>query len=283
MFMSTKEAAEKWSISERRVRVLCAEGRVDGVVQSSWAYLIPRNAPKPSDGRTLRHLKQERLRLGSPTLERLEQFKAPDGPSLVHACRQGVDAFIVASFAVESMALTTEELGTLTSGEIVPTLALSTHLLSLHMRSIILSMARQSKMGERPLRMSEQYLVELYQLLCQGLEGDGAEGVSLPGIASRELEVLFIQDEQEFSSHHPLVRALFFYAEIMRIAPFHAYNGLLAALVYARIMTEAGWAPALVSFDRIDELKAALVMTKRRGNYLSLTDLVGEAYGEQAI
>jgi len=25
------------------------------------------------------------------------------------------------------------------------------------------------------------------------------------------------------------------------------------------------------------------VMTKRRGNYLSLTDLVGEAYGEQAI
>jgi hypothetical protein len=52
----------------------------------------------------------------------------------------------------------------------------------------------------------------------------------------------------------------------------------VAALVYARIMLEGGWAPTLVEAARIDELKATLVMTKRRGNYLSLTDLVSESY-----
>lgn len=280
MFMSTKEAAEKWSISERRVRVLCAQGRVDGVVQSSWAYLIPRNAPKPSDGRSLRHLRQEHLRLGSPVLERLDLLKEADAPALLRACAEQADHFILASCAVEGIALTEEDLCDLAAGRVVLTLTLSTHLLVLHMRAIILSMARHSSMGSRALRMSEQYLTEVYGLLCCGLGGEGAL-VPRDGVA-QELEALFIQDGQEFSSSHPLVRALFFYGEIMRIAPFHAYNGLLAALVYARIMIEAGWAPALARPERIDELKAALVMTKRRGNYLSLTDLVGEAYEESA-
>ncbi|NLA98591.1 MAG: cell filamentation protein Fic, partial [Spirochaetales bacterium] len=31
MYISAKEAAKKWGISERRVRILCSEGRVDGV------------------------------------------------------------------------------------------------------------------------------------------------------------------------------------------------------------------------------------------------------------
>lgn len=278
MFMSTKEAAAKWGISERRVRVLCAQGRVDGVVQSSWAYLIPREAPKPSDGRTLRHLRQEHLRLGSPALVRLETLKASDGAALVDACSQQLDSFITASCAVEGIALTEGQMSELRSLKAVLSLDLAVHFLALHMRSIILSMARLSSMGTRPLRVSEQYLTELYGQLCQGLEGEG--GFVLRGGAAQELEVLFIQDEQEFSATHPLVRALFFYGEIMRIAPFHAHNGLLAALVYARIMIEAGWAPVLASADHIDELKATLVMTKRRGNYQALTDLVGEAYEE---
>ena len=28
MFMTTKQAAEKWGLSDRRVRILCAEGKI---------------------------------------------------------------------------------------------------------------------------------------------------------------------------------------------------------------------------------------------------------------
>jgi len=31
-YISTKEAAEKWGISERRTQKLCEEGRIPGVV-----------------------------------------------------------------------------------------------------------------------------------------------------------------------------------------------------------------------------------------------------------
>jgi hypothetical protein len=37
-FMSAKEASDKWGISKRRVQVLCAEGRIDGVVKVGMVW-----------------------------------------------------------------------------------------------------------------------------------------------------------------------------------------------------------------------------------------------------
>lgn len=33
VFMTVKQAAEKWGLSDRRVRILCAEGRIPGAFQ----------------------------------------------------------------------------------------------------------------------------------------------------------------------------------------------------------------------------------------------------------
>ncbi len=51
MYMTVKQAAEKWWISERRVRVLCAEGKVSGVTREGRSWMIPTDARKPEDGR----------------------------------------------------------------------------------------------------------------------------------------------------------------------------------------------------------------------------------------
>ena len=50
-YLKVSEAAEKWKISARRVRVLCAEGRIDGVIKKGNLYMIPENAVRPVDGR----------------------------------------------------------------------------------------------------------------------------------------------------------------------------------------------------------------------------------------
>ena len=50
-YMSAKEAAEKWNISQRRVSILCSENRIAGVAMLGNMWLIPRNAEKPVDGR----------------------------------------------------------------------------------------------------------------------------------------------------------------------------------------------------------------------------------------
>jgi Fic family protein len=53
-YMSVLKAAELWNISDRRVRVLCAEGKIIGVIKEGRAYRIPLDALKPVDERTLR-------------------------------------------------------------------------------------------------------------------------------------------------------------------------------------------------------------------------------------
>lgn len=51
MFMTTKQAAEKWGISDRRIRILCAEGKIAGAYQEGRSWKIPIDADKPTDGR----------------------------------------------------------------------------------------------------------------------------------------------------------------------------------------------------------------------------------------
>ena len=51
MYMTVKQAAEKWEISDRRVRILCAEGKVSGVIREGRRWMIPADTRKPADGR----------------------------------------------------------------------------------------------------------------------------------------------------------------------------------------------------------------------------------------
>ena len=48
-YISVKEAAEKWGISERRVQKLCEGNRIEGVVRFGHTWMIPRKAEKPAD------------------------------------------------------------------------------------------------------------------------------------------------------------------------------------------------------------------------------------------
>jgi len=50
-YITAKEAAEKWGISQCRVRFLCEQGRVVGAARLGWAWAIPKEADKPADAR----------------------------------------------------------------------------------------------------------------------------------------------------------------------------------------------------------------------------------------
>lgn len=50
-YMTTKEASEKWNITERRINVLCKEGRIPGAYKENKRWVIPMNAVKPADKR----------------------------------------------------------------------------------------------------------------------------------------------------------------------------------------------------------------------------------------
>ena len=51
MYITVKQASKKWGISDRRVRVLCSEGKIPGAYQEGRTWKIPYDAIKPTDGR----------------------------------------------------------------------------------------------------------------------------------------------------------------------------------------------------------------------------------------
>ncbi len=60
-YMSAKEAAEKWNISQRRVAILCGEKRIDGAMMVGNMWIIPSSAEKPVDKRTVRYEKEHQI------------------------------------------------------------------------------------------------------------------------------------------------------------------------------------------------------------------------------
>ncbi|MEE0060542.1 MAG: DNA adenine methylase [Acutalibacteraceae bacterium] len=58
-FMSAREAASKWGISQRRVAVLCSEKRIADATMVGNMWLIPTTAEKPIDARSTRYNKAE--------------------------------------------------------------------------------------------------------------------------------------------------------------------------------------------------------------------------------
>ena len=50
-YMTASQAAEKWRISQRRVQMMCAQNRIEGVFKLGENWAIPDNAEKPRDKR----------------------------------------------------------------------------------------------------------------------------------------------------------------------------------------------------------------------------------------
>lgn len=52
-FLTVKEAGERWNVSGRMVTIYCKEGRIEGAIKKGNLWLVPIDANKPVDGRTI--------------------------------------------------------------------------------------------------------------------------------------------------------------------------------------------------------------------------------------
>lgn len=50
-YFSISQMSDKWGISQRRIRTLCVEGRIEGAFKMGAYWSIPEDAEKPKDER----------------------------------------------------------------------------------------------------------------------------------------------------------------------------------------------------------------------------------------
>ncbi len=51
-YIGVREAAMGWEMTERRITMLCREGKIDGAIKQGSQWFIPANCKRPPDGRT---------------------------------------------------------------------------------------------------------------------------------------------------------------------------------------------------------------------------------------
>ena len=62
-YISARDVASKWNISQRRVAIFCVEGRIKNAKKLGNMWLIPNTAEKPIDKRTIRYEKEKKVEL----------------------------------------------------------------------------------------------------------------------------------------------------------------------------------------------------------------------------
>lgn len=132
-YIKVSEAAEKWGISARRVRLLCEQGRIAGVERKGNLYMIPDDAVQPVDART--YAKSTMRKSYSPLLEQIDALKKqldscrPLTPAEVEAIRE---VFLVEhtynSNAIEGNTLTLQETALVLQGITIDRKPLKDHL-----------------------------------------------------------------------------------------------------------------------------------------------------------
>lgn len=50
-YITASQASKKWNVSQRRVQILCADGRIPGVFKLGETWAIPSDVEKPNDNR----------------------------------------------------------------------------------------------------------------------------------------------------------------------------------------------------------------------------------------
>lgn len=91
-YISARDIANKWNISQRRVAIFCMEGRIKNAKKLGNMWLIPKTAEKPIDKRTIRYEKQKKIELKpfvkwvggkGQLIEQLEKHIPTDGEKVL--------------------------------------------------------------------------------------------------------------------------------------------------------------------------------------------------------
>lgn len=126
MYLSVKEIAAKWGISERRVRVLCSEGRIAGALRQGRAWIIPAEAVKPLDAR--RADQPSIIDIVATKKQQLDSLRPLTEGELERLMQEFVVEFTYNSNAIEGNTLTLRETDLVLQGITIDAKPLKDHL-----------------------------------------------------------------------------------------------------------------------------------------------------------
>lgn len=287
-YIKVSKAAEKWGISTRRVRLLCAEGKIPGVIRKGNLYMIPENAQKPLDGRRSRagilaDIEQKRQRLDS---------MRPLTPGEVKRLQEEfMVEFTYNSNAIEGNTLTLKETAMVLEGMTIDQKPLKDHLEAVGHRDAFLYI---QDIAKQELPLSEFVIKNIHSLVLMNqpedkgiyrkipvrIMGAYTEPVQ-PYLIEPKMSELLAANEERKTTMVVIERIARFHLEFEGIHPFIDGNGRTGRLIMNLDLIRNGYPAINVKFADRKKYYDAFDTYYRDGNAEAMTDLIAGYVSER--
>lgn len=258
MYMTVKQAAEKWGISDRRVRILCSERKIPGVTRDGRSWKIPAYAKKPEDGR---------YKTAENLLARIDRKKSEldsRRPLTEGEVERLTEEFVVEytynSNAIEGNTLTLRETDMVLRGLTIDQKPLKDHMEAVGHKEAFDFV--QNLVKDR-MPLSEGIIKQIHYLVLADKKDDRGVYRKVPvrimGAKHEPVQPYLIQPKMEQllksyrdSTEHIISRLARFHIEFEGIHPFIDGNGRMGRLLVNLELMKAGYPPIVIKFtDRI--------------------------------
>lgn len=265
-FMTTKEAAKKWNISERRIRQLIQDGRIEGAEKIGTTWNIPDDTNKPIDKR----LKDEEIefKINLPEnyfkevddkLAKLNSKRPLPKSTLKSLEEKNILDWTYNSNAIEGNTLTLRETKVVLEGITVGGKSVKEHLEVINHKEAILFL---EDLVKKNLCLSEWNIKNIHTLILKEIDNTNAgkyrlENVVISGASQKPIDYIKVPEEmeklmnkyEEWDKYHPLIRSALLHGEFVFIHPFIDGNGRTARLLMNFEAMKNGYLPIILKAE----------------------------------
>ena len=291
-YMTTREAEEKWNISERRIRQLLQEGRIEGAVKVGSTWNIPKDAIKPTDKRVVRPDNNEFIiNLDNDYFDEVDNLKKeldskrPISKETLKSLKESINLeWTYNSNGIEGNTLTLRETQVVLEGITVGGKTITEHLEAINHQKAILYLDELVK-DKQPI--TEWNIKNIHQLILKGIDNENAgryrkENVTIKGathippdfVKIPELMEKLILNYETWNKYHPIIQAALLHGELVKIHPFVDGNGRTSRLIMNLDLINHGYNPVIIKKENRLEYYEVLDKAHTTGDYTDFIKLV---------